>query len=101
MVRNILLVSALAACVAMPAFAASSTTTTTTTTTTAMKPKPAPKLYFVEDVGGVCKVAGPMAAAPTLTAPDKLEPSTAGYKSKASATADLAKLVKAKTCKTA
>ena len=42
-----------------------------------------------------------MAAAPTLTAPDKIEPAVAGYKSLASAKADLAKLVKAKTCKTA
>ncbi|HVY20726.1 MAG TPA: hypothetical protein VHA70_11715 [Bauldia sp.] len=96
MVRNVLIAGALIASFAMPAFAAS-----TTTTTTAPAAKPAPKLYFVEDVGGVCKVSDAMAAAPTLTAPDKLEPSTKGYKSLASAKADLAKLVKAKTCKTA
>jgi hypothetical protein len=94
MVRNILIAGALAASFAMPAFAASSTSTTPA-------PKPAPKLYFVEMVGGICKVSDAMAAAPTLTAPDKLEPATAGYKSLASAKADLAKLVKAKTCKTA
>jgi hypothetical protein len=93
MIRNVLLVGALAASFAMPAFAASSTSTPA--------PKPAPKHYYVEDVGGICKVSDAMAAAPKLTAPDKLEPATAGYKSLASAKADLAKLVKAKTCKTA
>jgi hypothetical protein len=91
MVRNILIATALAASFAMPAFAASTTPA----------PKPAPKLYFVEMVGGVCKVSDALAAAPTLTAPDKIEPAIAGYKSLASAKADLAKLVKAKTCKTA
>ncbi len=93
MVRNVLIAAALAASFAMPAFAASSTATTA--------PKPAPKLYFVEMVGGICKVSDALAAAPTLTAPDKIEPATAGYKSLASAKTDLAKLVKAKTCKTA
>ena len=88
MVRNILLAGVLAAAFVAPAFAA----------TTA----PAPvKKFYVEMVGGVCKVSDGMTAAPTLTAPDKLEPSTAGYKSAASANSDLAKLVKAKTCKTA
>jgi hypothetical protein len=93
MVRNILIAGALAVSFAMPAFAA--------TTTAPAKPKPAAKLYFVEMVGGVCKVSEAMTAAPTLTAPDMIEPATAGYKSLASAKADLAKLVKAKTCKTA
>jgi hypothetical protein len=89
MIRNVVLVAAFAASFAMPAFAASTTTA------------PAPKLYFVEDVGGLCKVSDPMAAAPTLTAPDKLVGSAAGYKSSASAKSELDKLVKAKTCKTA
>lgn len=97
MVRNILIAAALATSFAMPAFAASTTSTSTSTTT----PKPAPKHYFVELVGGVCKISPALAAAPKLTAPDKLEPATVGYKSLASAKADLAKLVKAKTCKTA
>jgi hypothetical protein len=92
MIRNVLLVGALAASFAMPAFAAS---------TTAPAAKPAPQLYFVEDVGGACKVSDPMAAAPTLTAPDKVLGSTAGYKSAAAAKSELDKLVKAKTCKTA
>ncbi|MEJ0012059.1 MAG: hypothetical protein WDM94_05390 [Bauldia sp.] len=93
MVRNILLATALAAAFAMPAFAA---------TTTAPKPAPKPaKLYYVELVGGVCKVSDAVTAAPTLTAPDVIEPNAKGYKSLASAKADLASLVKAKTCKTA
>ena len=93
MVRNILLATALAAAFAMPAFAAS--------TPAPAKPKPAPKLYYVEMVGGVCKVSDAVTAAPTLTAPDLIEPNAKGYKSLASAKADLASLVKAKTCKTA
>jgi hypothetical protein len=97
MIRNVLLVGALAASFAMPAFAASSTTTTTATTA----PKPAAKLYFVEDLGGVCKVSDAMTAAPNLTAPDKLVGNAAGYKSVAAAKSELDKLVKAKTCKTA
>jgi hypothetical protein len=90
MFSKIALAAVLASAIAAPAFAASTPA-----------PKPAPMLYFVESVGGVCKVSDPMAAAPTLTAPDKIEPAVAGYKSLASAKADLAKLVKAKTCKTA
>jgi hypothetical protein len=92
MIRNVLLASALAASFAMPAFAASTTTPA---------PKPAPKLYFVEDLGGVCKVSDPMTAAPNLTAPDKLLGNAAGYKSTAAAKSEVDKLVKAKTCKTA
>jgi hypothetical protein len=91
MYRKLILTAAVAM-FAVPAFAA---------TTTAPAPKPAPKLYFVESVGGLCKVSDAVTAAPTLTAPDKLEPNVVGYKSLASAKADLAKLVKAKTCKTA
>lgn len=93
MVRNILLAGALALSFAMPAFAAS--------TPAKPAPKPAPKLYYVEMVGGVCKVSDALTAAPTLTAPDMIEPNAKGYKSQAAATADLASLVKAKTCKTA
>lgn len=92
MFSKILLTAALAASFAVPALAAGTTTA---------KPKAPTMLYFVESVGGVCKISDAMAAAPTLTAPDKIEPATAGYKSQASAKADLAKLVKAKTCKTA
>jgi hypothetical protein len=92
MFSKILVTAALAVAFAAPAFAAS---------TPAPKPKAPTMLYFVESVGGVCKVSDAMAAAPTLTAPDKIEPAAAGYKSLASAKADLAKLVKAKTCKTA
>ena len=86
MYRKLVLTAAVAMSFALPAFAATT---------------PAPKLFFVESVGGICKVSDAMAAAPALTAPDKLEPNIAGYKSLASANTDLAKLVKAKTCKTA
>ena len=86
MYSKLVLTAAVAMSFALPAFAATT---------------PAPKLYFVESVGGICKVSDVMATAPTLTAPDRLEPNIAGYKSLAAAQADLAKLVKAKTCKTA